>query len=79
MDIQKTTPERLKNSAFKQNDGMNNQDTPVVHVGEQGHGVKRVNVEAYENDVPAYWRRHEKTLWIVVILLGIYFMAVILA
>lgn len=65
-------------SAYKQSDGMNFDDTLVLGLDEDGVPAEKIDVEALDKSIRAFWLSHEKALWAVVVLCGFYFIAVLI-
>jgi hypothetical protein len=70
--------ESLNNSAFKKNDGLNYEKTPIFRVDEKGSPSHKVDAIAYEKDIRAFWLMHEKELWIILIVCSFYFLGAII-
>lgn len=65
-------------SAFKEQDGLNWSEDKIIKVNDHGEQVNRIDPIAYENDTRAYWKMHEKKLWIVATLCALYLITAIL-
>ena len=65
-------------SAYKQPDGMNFDETPILGLDEDGVPAEKIDVEALDKSIRAFWISHEKALWAVVVLCGFYFIAVLI-
>jgi hypothetical protein len=65
-------------SAYKNTDGMNYDTTPIIAIDDEGIPHEKIDIEALDKSIRAFWSSHEKELWAVVILCGFYFMAVLI-
>lgn len=64
-------------SAYKQSDGMNYDKTDILALDDEGVPKEKIDIEALDKSIRAFWLSHEKALWTVVILCGFYFVAVL--
>jgi hypothetical protein len=65
-------------SAYKQSDGMNFDKTPILALDDEGVPVEKIDVEALDKSIRAFWISHEKALWVVIVLCGFYFFGVLI-
>jgi hypothetical protein len=68
----------LDNSAYKDTDGMNYEETPIFDVDNNGFPSKKINVDALSNDIQTFWKMHEKKLWIILVGCSIYLIGAII-
>ena len=66
------------NSAYKNTDGMNYDTTPIYALSDEGVPHEKIDVEALDSSIRAFWLSHEKALWIIIILCGFYFFGVLI-
>lgn len=64
----------LENSAFKENDGMNFQKTPIFAVNHEGTPNDKIDAEALATDIRSFWRSKQNTLWIIILCCSVYFL-----
>lgn len=72
------TQKEFGRSAYKNSDGMNYDNTPILAIDEEGIPKEKIDIEALDKSIRAFWISHEKELWAVVILCGFYFIAVLI-
>jgi hypothetical protein len=70
--------EPLQQTAFKKEDGLNYETTPIFKVNQKGSPIEKVDAIAYEKDVRAFWMMHEKKLWLILLICSFYFFGVII-
>lgn len=54
-------------SAYKQSDGMNFDETPIIGLDESGAPREKIDVEALDNSIRAFWLSHERKLWAILV------------
>lgn len=44
---------------------------PILQVNEWGSPINQIDVEALDTSIRAFWRFHEKKVWLVLIISGV--------
>ena len=68
----------LSKSAWKEDDGLNHNDSPVLTLKESGRCTPYELSSMYDDDPSVFWKLNERKLWLVIFACCVIFLVVLL-